>query len=73
MEDKFHQRITELEISLAHLQRLFDQLNDVVTEEASRSDRLQREVQGLKDQLRTIKEKPSSEQRSPEDEKPPHY
>lgn len=73
MEDQLRGRITELEISLAHLQRLFEQLNEVVTEEASRSDRLQREVRELKQQLRSVKEKPSSEQRSLEEEKPPHY
>ncbi|WP_068263032.1 SlyX family protein [Rubripirellula obstinata] len=73
MDDKQAQRITELEISLAHLQRLFDQLNEVVTSEAIRSDKMQRRISELEQQLKTSKEKPAEENRSLEDERPPHY
>lgn len=73
MEQELRNRITELEISLAHVQRLFDQLNEVVTSEAIRSDRMQRRIKELEQQLKTSKEKPPEEQRSLEDEKPPHY
>jgi SlyX protein len=73
MDDKQSERITELEISLAHIQRLFDQLNEVVTSEAIRSDQMQRRIRELEQQLKTSKDKPPEEERSLEDEKPPHY
>ena len=73
MDDQHAKRITELEISLAHVQRLFDQLNEVVTSEAIRSDRMQRRITELEQQIKSSKAKQPEEQRSLEDEKPPHY
>jgi SlyX protein len=73
MEDDLANRITDLEISLAHVQRLFDQLNEVVTSEAIRSDQMHRRIKELEQQLKSVKEKATEEPRSLEDEKPPHY
>lgn len=66
------ERVTELEIQLAHLQRQYDQLNEVVTEQASLSDRMSRQIRELQEQVKELKTKPLAEG-DPLDEKPPHY
>lgn len=66
-------RLTQLEIQLAHVQRLYEQLNEVVTSEAMRADKLQRKVDTLSSQLKEVKQKSSEPDRDPLDEKPPHY
>ncbi len=65
-------RETELEITLAHLQRLFDQLNEVVTSQALELDQMQRRVTRLETQIKELKLKSTSAE-DPLDEKPPHY
>ncbi len=66
-------RLTQLEIQLAHVQRLYEQLNEVVTEEAMRADKLQRKVDALTMQLKDIKQKSTEPTGDPREEKPPHY
>ncbi|TWT79822.1 hypothetical protein CA13_12290 [Planctomycetes bacterium CA13] len=65
-------RLIELEIHIAHLQRVIDQLNQVVTEQALRQDRLQITVTQLQEKIKHMKadKEPASD---PLDEKPPHY
>lgn len=65
-------RCTELEIQIAHVQRLYEQLNQVVTEQALASDRLQLKVDQLTQKVKELKDQPS-EAVDPLDEKPPHY
>jgi uncharacterized coiled-coil protein SlyX len=67
-----HQRITELEIQLAHVQRLYEQLNEVVTAQAMEADRASRQMAQLHDHVRQLKAKPLPPVDSL-DEKPPHY
>jgi uncharacterized coiled-coil protein SlyX len=62
----------DLEIQVAHLQRLYEQLNDVVTEQAMEADRMRRKIAQLESQIKQLKEKPSPAA-DPLDEKPPHY
>ena len=65
-------RVTELEIQLAHAQRLFDQLNEVVTSQATELDRVRQRLKTLEDLAKELKRKSESiEEMS--DEKPPHY
>lgn len=66
------QRITQLETQLAHALRLYEQLNEVVTEQALRLDRQHRTLVQLADQLKQLKESPQPVEEPPE-EKPPHY
>ncbi|MCG8649515.1 MAG: SlyX family protein [Pirellulales bacterium] len=66
------ERLTELEVQLSHVQRLYEQLNDVVTEQTMAADRAQRRVEELERQVRRLKEK-VQEPEDPLDEKPPHY
>ena len=72
MNADLNQRITELEIQLVHVQRLFDQLNEVVTSQAMETDRMQRRITQLQTQIKELKQKPA-EATDPLDEKPPHY
>jgi SlyX protein len=67
-----HKRITELEIQLAHVQRLYEQLNEVVTAQAMEADRMARQMAQLNDHVRQLKAKPLPSV-DPLDEKPPHY
>ncbi|TWU48376.1 SlyX family protein [Rubripirellula reticaptiva] len=66
-------RLTELEIQLAHVQRMYEHLNEVVTTEAMRGDRIQRKVDALTVQLKEVKSKSAEPATDPLDEKPPHY
>lgn len=72
MSDATDSRITQLETGLAHLQRLFDHLNEVVTAQSLENQRMTRRITQLQDQLKQLKEKPA-ESTDPLDEKPPHY
>jgi SlyX protein len=65
-------RMTELEIQLAHVQRLYEQLNEVVTAQATQTDRMERRILQLQNQLKELKAKQEPEI-DPLDEKPPHY
>jgi SlyX protein len=66
-------RITELEIGLAHQQRLCEQLNEVVTSHTREIMQLERLVGELKKQLNEVRNQPKPEPALPQDEKPPHY
>ena len=65
-------RVTELEVQLTHVLRLYDQLNEVVTQQALDADRRQRKILELQQQVKQLKEKPAAAV-DPMDEKPPHY
>lgn len=67
-----NERMTELEIQLAHVQRLYEQLDEVVTAQATQTDRMQRRILQLENQLKELKVKQDPEV-DPLDEKPPHY
>lgn len=66
-------RITELEIQLAHVQRMYEQLDEVVTTEAMRADRMQRKLDQLDQRYKELKSKSPEPDGDPLDEKPPHY
>ena len=69
--EKNSARITELELSLMHLQKDFESLSDVVIENGKRLDEVKLLLQRLNDRIDQKAEKP--EVRNLEDEKPPHY
>ena len=72
MSDPLNDRITKLEISLAHVQHLLDQLNQVVTAQSLENQRIERRLAQLQDQITRLKEKPQ-DTTDPLEEKPPHY
>ena len=65
-------RLTHLEMGLAHLQRLFDQLNEVVTAQSLENQQMQRQIKELREQIKRLKDKPEQAV-DLLDEKPPHY
>jgi SlyX protein len=65
-------RVTELEIQLAHQQRICEQLNEVVTEHTQSMMRYERVILRLEDQIKSLREQ-RKEQFDPREEKPPHY
>ncbi|MEE2938645.1 MAG: SlyX family protein [Planctomycetota bacterium] len=68
------QRLQSLEVGLAHLQRLNEQLNEVVTQQAFEADKVNRRIERLETQVKEFKEKQrAGESIDPLDEKPPHY
>ena len=68
-------RITELEFHLAHQQRVCEQLNEVVTDQARRLDRLERAVIRMEKQVKDLRDQPREaiQPADPLDERPPHY
>ncbi|MCA9134126.1 MAG: SlyX family protein, partial [Planctomycetales bacterium] len=66
-------RITELEIALAHQQRLCEQLNEVVSAHTQELMRFARQVVELERKLNQLREQRKEPQFNPVDEKPPHY
>ncbi|QDT11414.1 SlyX family protein [Planctomycetes bacterium K23_9] len=72
MSDNTDKRVTELEMQLAHLQRMFDQLNDVVTDQSMRLDKIALEQKKLREKVQNS-QTGSDGPVDPLDEKPPHY
>ena len=66
-------RLMDLEVGLAHQQRLCEQLNEVVTEQNKQLLALQKLLPNLKSQLTELKQQVASKSAPPPDEKPPHY
>ena len=64
-------RLTEIEIKLAHLEQSVNELSDVMYRHQGLLERLERSCETLRQRL---DEAPgSAASPSPEDEKPPHY
>ena len=66
------QRITDLETALMHLQNDFEAINEVVLSNSRRMDELHALLERLSDRFEAHKGA-SEEERTLEDEKPPHY
>lgn len=65
-------RVTELETLFTHVQRLVNELNEVLIQQTQRLDRLESRQQQIARQVETHDDK-LSESRDALDEKPPHY
>lgn len=65
-------RVTELEIQLAHQQRICEQLNEVVTEHTHSMIRYERVILRLEEHIKQLRDQ-RKEQFDPREEKPPHY
>lgn len=63
----------ELEIKLAHQQRLCEQLNEVVTDHTRQIMQLERVIGELRKQLTDLRELRKQEVTDPREERPPHY
>ena len=60
-------RLTEIETSLMHLEKLYEQLNEVVIEQQAQIERLQRELDAVREAA-----KDGDDSDAPEPP-PPHY
>jgi SlyX protein len=65
-------RLTELETRYTHLQRTLEELDRVVISQARQIEQLERKAALLAGQLTALVER-TPEERSLEDDKPPHY
>jgi len=65
-------RVTELEIQLAHQQRICEQLNEIVTEHTHSMMRYERVILRLEEHIKQLRDQ-RKEQLDPREEKPPHY
>lgn len=66
------ERITDLETQLAHLQRQYDVLNEVVTQQANQLDSVVKRIAKWESTVERIKNA-TDPIGDPLDEKPPHY
>lgn len=72
MSEPIEERVLRLEIQLAHTERIYDQLNEVVTSLSRDADERDRLIKRLVEQVKDIKGKVEDSGGS-DDEKPPHY
>ncbi len=71
-KDRFESRLIALEEWMMHTEHLLKQLDEVVCSLQARLDKQDNSLEKLVDLTRRLGEM-QEEQRSPEDEKPPHY
>ncbi len=67
---KLNERIIELEANLTHLQKNYDELNEVVVEQSKRLVRLERGLFALENQIKEVI-RTLREPRDPDAERPP--
>jgi len=65
-------RINDLESTVAHQQREYGVLNQVVIEQAQTMEKLARRLTALESNLESVQSQVADD-RDPLDEKPPHY
>ena len=70
--DRFDTRLTQIEESLAHLQRAVEELGEVLVRVQRRLDTLEGDLLHLAQRV-TITNRAPAENRSLEDDRPPHY
>jgi SlyX protein len=64
-------RITEIEIKIAHMEQSLGELSDVLYQQQSLMDRLELRFNELRQRMSATAETP--ENNDPDSEKPPHY
>jgi len=69
--DEITEKLVNLESLIAHVQYELEQLNAVVIEQNQKIDRLSSAQEKFEHRLESLSE--DLDQRSPEDERPPHY
>ena len=64
-------RITDIEVKIAHMEQSLTELSDVLYQQQSMLDRMELRFTELRQRVAAIAESP--ENNNPLDEKPPHY
>ncbi len=72
-ESDLERRVAELEISLAHQQRLCEQLNEVLTQQTKQLLRFEKSFPQLAQKIRELNLALHELSPAPKNEKPPHY
>ncbi len=70
MNSNTEARLIELEIRMAHYERMAEELSTVLTEQGKTVELLTRQVRHLKDRVRDLE---AGWERSPQDDKPPPH
>lgn len=71
MDTALEQRLTDLEIRLAHHERMAEEMSEVIFEQGRIIDRLTLQLRGMRDRLSEVE---AGGGRSPQDDRPPpHY
>ena len=70
--DRLNQRVIELEALFMHLQRTTTELDQAVLAQQKRLEAIDRKIAALGAELNSVAGS-ITEERKPEDEKPPHY
>ena len=65
-------RLTQVEMLLMHLQKTLQDLDDVIRGQGSRLKDLERDMKRINQELGLLRER-AFDERSAEEEKPPHY
>ena len=65
------ERLTDIEIKLAHAEQSLNELSDVIFRQQRQIDKLERLVESLKERLQASEA--GGQLSGPADEKPPHY
>lgn len=73
LDEQILARLTRIEESLAHQQRLCEQLNDVVTSQSTKLRTLEKMIPRLERQVKELGELGKSDSPPPADDRPPHY
>lgn len=66
-------RLTEIEIKLAHIEQSLNELSDVMYRQQGLIEQLERGYDHLRQRIQTEGEGEGSAGTSPADDKPPHY
>ena len=64
-------RLTEIEIKIAHMEQSLNELSDVLYQQQSLIERLERSFDELRQGIEATSD--NGEHNNPADEKPPHY
>ena len=67
------QRLETLESKLAHLELAFEELNQVVYEQARQLEAAHRYIENLQGRVKEMSDQGGDQPYSAEDERPPHY
>jgi SlyX protein len=65
------QRLTDIEVKLAHQEHALDEINQVLTDQQAQLTRLEQVCQSVVERLRGLSDQTATDER--DNDKPPHY
>ncbi|MFN5768267.1 MAG: SlyX family protein [Pirellulaceae bacterium] len=70
---KMAERLTKLEILVAHQQKTLETMNEVVVDHTTAMLKIERLLARIENTVREMRREATERSRDPRDEKPPHY